>query len=196
MTDAVWNGGLAETRKIAALAETFGVPLVLHNVAGPICHAACMHLGAHIPNLYYVESSRAFYKEIFPALTDLSPSVHAGCLDVPDGSGLGVTLRETALDRDDVIRQVSEGPGLAAGDAPWATTGRWKRFADPSGTTPPPAPPRQDGEGSQSLPRPYNCQLSVPLWHILLGSFLPLTCRGDCGVPPQPIRIELRSCCG
>ncbi len=115
MTDAVWNGGLAETRKIAALAETFGLPLVLHNVAGPICHAACMHLGAHIPNLYYVESSRAFYKEIFPALTDLSPSVRAGCLDVPDGPGLGVTLREDALARHDLIRQVSEGPGLAAG---------------------------------------------------------------------------------
>ncbi len=46
MTDPVWNGGIGETRKIAALAETFGVPLVLHNVAGPICHAAAMHLGS------------------------------------------------------------------------------------------------------------------------------------------------------
>ena len=70
MTDPVWNGGIAETRKIAALAETFGVPLVLHNVAGPICHAACMHLGAHIPNLYFVESVRAFYQTYFPILSD------------------------------------------------------------------------------------------------------------------------------
>ena len=87
MTDAVWNGGIAETRKIAALAETFGVPLVLHNVAGAICHAACMHLGAHIPNLYYVESVRAFYKGYFPVLTDFSPTVADGPSGSPCGTG-------------------------------------------------------------------------------------------------------------
>ena len=42
MTDPVWNGGIAETRKIAALAETYGVPLVLHNVAGPNL-PCCLH---------------------------------------------------------------------------------------------------------------------------------------------------------
>ncbi len=115
MTDAVWNGGIAETRKIAALAETFGVPLVLHNVAGAICHAACMHLGAHIPNLFYVESVRAFYKGYFPVLTDFSPTVADGHLDIPAGAGLGVTLLDTALQRDDLIREVSAGPGLAGG---------------------------------------------------------------------------------
>ena len=89
MTDAVWNGGIAETRKIAALAETFGVPLVLHNVAGPICHAACMHLGAHIPNLFYVESARAFYREVFPVLSDFAPRVADGHLGYPVRTGLG-----------------------------------------------------------------------------------------------------------
>ena len=75
MTDPVWNGGIAETCKIASMAEAFGVPLVLHNVAGPICHAACMHLGAHIPNLFFVESVRAFYKTYFPVLSNLAPVV-------------------------------------------------------------------------------------------------------------------------
>ncbi len=115
MTDPVWNGGIAETRKIAVLAETFGVPLVLHNVAGAICHALCMHLGAHIPNLYYVESVRAFYKEYFPILTDFRPTVSDGHLDIPQGPGLGVSLLDSALERADLIRQVSEGEGLAAG---------------------------------------------------------------------------------
>ncbi|MCY3831720.1 MAG: mandelate racemase/muconate lactonizing enzyme family protein [Chloroflexi bacterium] len=115
MTDVVWNGGIAETRKIAALAETFGVPLVLHNVAGPICHAACMHLGAHIPNLFYVESVRAFYKEYFTVLTDFSPRVSDGCLDIPAGPGLGLSLRDAALARADLVREVSEGEGLARG---------------------------------------------------------------------------------
>ena len=115
MTDAVWNGGIAETRKIAALAETYGAPLVLHNVAGPVCHAACMHLGAHIPNLFYVESCRAFYKEYFPALSDLRPTVRDGHLDIPAGPGLGVKLLDSALDRGDLTVEVSEGAGLAAG---------------------------------------------------------------------------------
>ena len=115
MTDAVWNGGIAETRKIANLAETFGVPIVLHNIAGAICHAACMHLGAHIPNLYYVESVRAFYKEYFGVLTDFTPVVRDGHLDIPAGPGLGVNLLDSALKRDDLARQVSDGPGLAKG---------------------------------------------------------------------------------
>ncbi len=115
MTDPVWNGGIAETRKIAAMAEAYGLPLVLHNVAGPICHAACMHLAAHIPNLYYVESVRAFYKTYFPILSDLAPSVLDGHLAIPEGPGLGVTLREEVLKRPDLIRQVSEGEGLAKG---------------------------------------------------------------------------------
>lgn len=113
MTDPVWNGGIAETRKIAALAETFGVPLTLHNVAGPICHAACMHLAAHIPNLFYVESVRAFYREYFPVLSGFQPAVAAGHLDIPAGPGLGVTLLDSALERADLIREASEGEGLA-----------------------------------------------------------------------------------
>ncbi|MCY3936163.1 MAG: mandelate racemase/muconate lactonizing enzyme family protein [Chloroflexi bacterium] len=115
MTDPVWNGGVGETRKIAALAETYGVPLVLHNVAGPICHAACMHLGAHIPNLYYVESVRAFYRSYFAILSDFTPQISAGQLDVPPGPGLGIQLNDAVLARSDLNREISEGKGLAKG---------------------------------------------------------------------------------
>jgi L-alanine-DL-glutamate epimerase-like enolase superfamily enzyme len=115
MTDPVWNGGIAETRKIAAMAEAFGVPLVLHNVAGPICHAACMHLGAHIPNLFYVESVRAFYRTYFPVISGWQPTVSDGHLDLLQGPGLGVELLPAMLERPDLIRQVSGGEGLAKG---------------------------------------------------------------------------------
>lgn len=115
MTDPVWNGGIGETRKIAAMAEAFGLPLVLHNVAGPICHAACMHLGAHIPNLYFVESVRAFYKTYFPILGNFIPQIQNGRLNLPTGAGLGVDLNPAALQRPDLIRQISEGEGLAKG---------------------------------------------------------------------------------
>ncbi|MBI1282470.1 MAG: mandelate racemase/muconate lactonizing enzyme family protein [Anaerolineaceae bacterium] len=115
MTDPVWNGGIAETRKIANMAEAFGVPIVLHNVAGPICHAVCMHLGAHLPNLFYVESVRAFYKTYFPIMSGLTPTVNDGHLSIPEGAGLGITLREEMLNRADLILERSDGEGLAKG---------------------------------------------------------------------------------
>ena len=115
MTDTSWTGGIAETRKIAALAETYNVPLVLHNIAGPVSHAAAMHLGAHIPNLFMVESVRAFYRGYFLQLGDLEVQPEAGTLGLPQGPGLGVTLRPELLTRSDVQRQVSEGKGLAQG---------------------------------------------------------------------------------
>jgi L-alanine-DL-glutamate epimerase-like enolase superfamily enzyme len=115
MTDPVWNGGIAETRKMANMAEAAGLPMVLHNVAGPICHAACMHLGAHIPNLFFVESVRAFYKTYFPILSDFSPVVKDGHLDIPEGPGLGIKLCPEVLSREGLTRQVSEGAGLAKG---------------------------------------------------------------------------------
>lgn len=116
MTDPTWTGGINETRKIAALGETYGVPLVLHNAAGPVCHVAGLHIAAHIPNLYYLESVRAFYRTYFPILTTYHDVPDAdGTFAVPDAPGLGIDFTEAALARDDLTRQVSEGAGIAAG---------------------------------------------------------------------------------
>jgi L-alanine-DL-glutamate epimerase-like enolase superfamily enzyme len=115
MTDPLWTGGAAETRKIANMAEAVGVPVVLHNLSGPFCHAVCVHLGAHIPNLFFVESTRALYRTTFGALTDYAPEPRDGGFAVPDGPGLGVNFREEALADPRITRQVSEGAGLAVG---------------------------------------------------------------------------------
>ena len=102
-------------RTISHLAEAFGVPIVLHNVAGPICHAVCMHLGAHLPNLFYVESVRAFYKTYFPVISGYAPTVNDGHLSIPEGPGLGITLRDEMLQRTDLTLERSDGEGLAKG---------------------------------------------------------------------------------
>lgn len=115
MTDPVWNGGIGETRKIANMAEAYGIPLVLHNVAGPFCHAACLHLGAHIPNLFYVESVRAFYRTYFNVISPNAPTVVDGHFTLPSGPGLGVELRPEMLTRPDLTREVTEGTGKAEG---------------------------------------------------------------------------------
>ena len=89
--------------------------LLLHNCAGPICHAACLHLGAHLPNLAFVESVRAFYRTYFEELTDYKPVLKDGRFLLPSGPGLGVRLREDVLSRPDLTRQISEGKGAAVG---------------------------------------------------------------------------------
>ncbi|MBZ0293494.1 MAG: mandelate racemase/muconate lactonizing enzyme family protein [Anaerolineae bacterium] len=115
MTDPAWTGGISETRRAAALAETFGVPIVLHNVAGPVGHAVAMHLGVNIPNLFMSESCRAFYKTYIPELTGWQPGVVDSTMGVPEAPGLGVSLLASALERPDLERKISEGEGKAGG---------------------------------------------------------------------------------
>lgn len=117
MTEPLWTGGISETRKIAYMAEAFGLPLVMHNISGPVGHAAVMHLGAHIRNLFMVESVRAFAQTYFPEFSNLAPRVTDGRLTVPEGPGLGVTLKPQALERDDLDRVVTDMAALSeAGD--------------------------------------------------------------------------------
>jgi galactonate dehydratase len=115
MTDPTWNGGMAETRKMANMAEAFGIPIVLHNIAGPFCHAAALHLGAHLPNLFAIESVRAFYRTYFAQLSDYVPDIVHGHFAVPEGPGLGVRLRDDVYDLPDLLRHVTDGHGLAVG---------------------------------------------------------------------------------
>src|SRR5260370_7380533 len=115
MTDPVWSGGIGETRKMANMAEAFGTPIILHNVAGPFCHAAALHLGAHLPNLAFVESVRAFYQTYFSVLSHYTSQLEDCYFAVPGGAGLVLCLREEVVSRADLSRQVSEGPGLAVG---------------------------------------------------------------------------------
>jgi galactonate dehydratase len=53
--DLMHAGGLTECRKIAAMADTWFIPVAPHNPGGPICCAAAMHLGATIPNFLILE---------------------------------------------------------------------------------------------------------------------------------------------
>ena len=53
--DLMHAGGFTEVRKIAALADTWYVPVAPHNPGGPICTAAAMHLAAAIPNFFILE---------------------------------------------------------------------------------------------------------------------------------------------
>jgi galactonate dehydratase len=116
MTDVVWTGGIAEAIRIANLAEAFGLPLALHNAGGPIAHAASLHVASHIPNLFEFETVRAFSRTYFKELTDVDVKVVDGRIAIPPPRpGLGVELRPSIWERDDLHIQVSEGEGKALG---------------------------------------------------------------------------------
>jgi hypothetical protein len=66
-----------------------------------------------------VESVRAFAQTYFPVISDLAPRVAEGRLPVPDGSGLGVSLRPEALARADLSRVITDAEALRAAGDQW-----------------------------------------------------------------------------
>ena len=90
MTDTVWNGGIGETRKIAAMAEAFGLPLVLHNIAGPICHAAVYAPGRAHSEPVLCGIGAGTLQDVFPdPERSQRRSVEIGHLTYPVGAGPG-----------------------------------------------------------------------------------------------------------
>ncbi len=96
--DVGTSGGILETRKIAAMAETYSLRVAPHNCAGPVCTAATLQLDACISNF--------LIQEVFPyrdpehyRLVDRAPEleIKSGRLAIPDRPGLGVNLAEDRL---------------------------------------------------------------------------------------------------
>jgi L-alanine-DL-glutamate epimerase-like enolase superfamily enzyme len=94
MPDLCWCGGFSEGRKIAAMAETYYLPVAPHNCGGPILHFASAHLAASVPNLYLLETVRRHYLEEYEGLVTTRLVPDEGRLPLPPGPGLGVELAD------------------------------------------------------------------------------------------------------
>jgi L-alanine-DL-glutamate epimerase-like enolase superfamily enzyme len=108
MTDVTWTGGIAESKKIAALAETYNLPFVAHDCTGPITFLASIHLAVHCPNALIQESVRAYYRGFYQDLVTVVPRIENGYVYPPQEPGLGATLRPELWDRPDTTIRVSE----------------------------------------------------------------------------------------
>ncbi|MCL4533946.1 MAG: mandelate racemase/muconate lactonizing enzyme family protein [Bacteroidetes bacterium] len=100
-------GGILETRKIAAMADAYYIPLSPHNICSPVACMASVQLCAAIPNftLLEIHSNRVpWYDDL---LVRTQPIVQRGYITVPTGLGLGIELnmREAA-------RHLKEGERL------------------------------------------------------------------------------------
>jgi len=87
------TGGLMETKKIAAMAETYSVRIAPHVCAGPVASAVALHLSACIPNFLIQELYPFRVPEHF-ALVDepVEPRVKNGKVKIPSRPGYGVDL--------------------------------------------------------------------------------------------------------
>lgn len=94
--DVCLAGGLTQTKKIAALAESFHVGVMPHNPLSPVSTAACVQLAACIPNFVlqtYTWENRPPKSVLFQDPLKLDN----GYLAVPDLPGIGMKLNHAAI---------------------------------------------------------------------------------------------------
>ena len=92
MLDLSWCGGISEAKKIAAMAETWHLPVAPHDCTGPVVLCASTHLSLNAPNALIQESVRAYYRTWYRDLVTALPEIADGFITVPTGPGLGMEL--------------------------------------------------------------------------------------------------------
>ena len=108
MPDMAWTGGISETRKICALADTYYLPITSHDTIGPVALWSAAHLMLHIPNAMIMETVRAYYEGWYNDVMTEKIPISEGMLTLPEKPGLGTALREEVLQRPDVHVEVSD----------------------------------------------------------------------------------------
>jgi L-alanine-DL-glutamate epimerase-like enolase superfamily enzyme len=101
MLDLSWVGGLSEARKIAAMAETWHLPIAPHDCTGPVVYTASVHLSMNATNALIQESVRAFYTGWYQELVTELPRIEQGYVYPMTGPGLGTKLLPDVLKRQD-----------------------------------------------------------------------------------------------
>jgi galactonate dehydratase len=95
--DLTHCGGLLESKKIAAMAETHGLMVAPHNVGASVGTAAALHLAACVPNLKIQEYFNDFDEPYVAGTASGLPPVTGGYFALPEGPGLGVTFNEDVV---------------------------------------------------------------------------------------------------
>ncbi len=90
--DVMHAGGITEIRKIASLAETYGVEVAPHQCSGPIAHMASISAMSVCRN-FLVQEWEAADDQLYLELTDGKyPVQKNGTVALPEGPGLGLNV--------------------------------------------------------------------------------------------------------
>jgi L-alanine-DL-glutamate epimerase-like enolase superfamily enzyme len=101
--DICFAGGLTGLWRIAQLADLHHVPLTAHNIGSALQDAATAHFAAATPNFVMSETGMtagSWRHDIIKQKME----IRSGAIRIPDGPGLGVTVRE-----DELRRRLAEG---------------------------------------------------------------------------------------
>lgn len=89
-------GGIAESRRIAALAAAFHRPVSYHCATSAVCFAANLHAAASVPNVDSLEWHMV-HRMLFDRVPQDRFRLDDGCVLLPDAPGLGVDIDPDAL---------------------------------------------------------------------------------------------------
>ena len=93
--DMAKAGGLAETRKIAAMAETYNIPVAPHGVASPFATMAFAQVCTTIPN-FLIQEFTYYENKAYTELCDPVALVD-GYLPVSTEPGIGISVKDEVL---------------------------------------------------------------------------------------------------
>ena len=94
MPDLSWSGGFTETRKICSLADTYYLPVTLHDTIGPVALWAASHLMMHVPNAMIQEIVRGYVEGWYNDVLKDPMIIKEGHLHLNGKPGLGTALRD------------------------------------------------------------------------------------------------------
>jgi len=88
-------GGLRDFRRIATLCDLEGVPIVAHNIQGPVGTVAAAHAAASVPNfvaLEYHAFDVPWFEDLVSRTGESGDVIEDGSIDLPEGPGLGIEI--------------------------------------------------------------------------------------------------------
>jgi L-alanine-DL-glutamate epimerase-like enolase superfamily enzyme len=92
--DLSWCGGITTGVRMAKTARDNGVHIAPHDCTGPVGLLAGAHLSTADSNAAIQETVRSAFRTWYPHLVDGLPTINNGSLEVADGPGHGLSLRE------------------------------------------------------------------------------------------------------
>jgi gluconate/galactonate dehydratase len=99
-------GGMRETRKIADMADTYYVPVAMHNVSSPVATMASAQVATAVPNSLAVEF-HSYQLDWWDDLYEGDSIIQEGYIEIPEEAGLGISL-----DMDAVASHMVDGETL------------------------------------------------------------------------------------
>ena len=115
-------GGVTVARKVAAIAEAYGVEMAFHNAFGPVQNAVTIQVDAALPNFLIQESFYDCFPDWKRRLVKDQSKIEDGYTTVPTRPGLGVEVDEKVLED-----HRAEGQEYFNPDEPvWVVKDTWK----------------------------------------------------------------------